>query len=614
MEEVKEDVHNKNNHSGENSSAQYDLKTPDPHDSNEEYDSVKSPTISRDTMSSNSTSKDYNKEKSKETLETERIKDIFYNFKPAPRKMRFVAVCVEDLPKDMKKMVRESRITDEEFNAHFDVLLNILHFFTKRVFITRDEELEPTSIATTETKASTSSEKLDKENAEKTGTTDKAKSPIPPPKKTEKKSFGWSLKNFLAGRNRADSHRNSLTPTSSPKDSDQLPDKVESKDKESTENTTPSENSDAPSLHTTDNGSLRQTTESTDPKEKSPEKSPEENPQEKSPTSSSPEINPEDSEDPVIIKKSKSLKDETPFLKASKRTKSKVDMHIDLYFIKQNPKGLYKNLRKAGKGGYGSVYTAKSVAESQMVAIKKMKASNSKERHANFNEVKFLKKCDHANIVKFLSCYEYKDECWLVMEYLEGGTLTDARRGHEFEENEIAYVAKELLKGLVFVHSAGLIHRDLKSSNIMMSIMGDIKLIDFGLCSEARKAKPTMLGSPHWMPPEMILRMPHTYTADIWSFGISLLELTNKHPPTAQHKVRAMWISAVGKVDPFEEPDRWSNNYKDFMSRCLEKDPLKRGTSAELLQHPFLEQASNTRKVMRKILTEVFVQRAIGLF
>lgn len=112
----------------------------------------------------------------------------------------------------------------------------------------------------------------------------------------------------------------------------------------------------------------------------------------------------------------------------------------------------------------------------------------------------------------------------------------------------------------------------------------------------------------------MIIRKPHTYTADIWSFGISLLELTNKHPPTAQNKIRAMWISAVGVIEPFEDPERWSDNYKDFMARCLEKDPLKRASAGELLKHPFLEQAAHTRKVMRKILTEVFVQRAIGLF
>jgi serine/threonine protein kinase len=86
------------------------------------------------------------------------------------------------------------------------------------------------------------------------------------------------------------------------------------------------------------------------------------------------------------------------------------------------------------------------------------------------------------------------------------------------------------------------------------------------------------------MPPEMILRLPHSYTADIWSFGISLLELTNKHPPTALHKVRAMWISAVGKVEAFEEPEKWSTKYKDFMSKCLEKDPDRRSSAEELLK------------------------------
>jgi p21-activated kinase 1 len=98
-----------------------------------------------------------------------------------------------------------------------------------------------------------------------------------------------------------------------------------------------------------------------------------------------------------------------------------------------------------------------------------------------------------------IECYEWKDECWVVMEFLEGGTLTEARKSHNFEEKEIAYIAKELLKGLVYLHSLGIVHRDLKSENIMMSVLGDIKLIDFGLAIDANKIRPTMVGSPYWL-------------------------------------------------------------------------------------------------------------------
>jgi len=287
----------------------------------------------------------------------------------------------------------------------------------------------------------------------------------------------------------------------------------------------------------------------------------------------------------------------------------------DSVFIWQNPKELFKSLKKTGKGGFGTVFAAKSIKDSKKVAIKRMKHVTLKEKLDNYNEVKYLRMCTpHPNIVSLIQCYEYKEECWMVMEFLEGGTLTEARRGHEFAENEIAFVARELLKALHHIHSQSLVHRDVKSENIMMSIMGDIKLIDFGLCTEVNQIKPSMVGSPYWMPPEMLNRKMHSYPTDVWSFGISILELANKNPPNAQNKIKVMFEHAtVGKPHPFEEPEKWSPDFKDFITKTLEKDPAKRATVAQLLKHPFLEQAANTRKVMRKILSEIFLQKAIGI-
>lgn len=283
----------------------------------------------------------------------------------------------------------------------------------------------------------------------------------------------------------------------------------------------------------------------------------------------------------------------------------------------ENTKEIFKkSLKKSGKGGFGTVYIGKEAASGTKYAIKKMKHTTPYQKIDNINEVKYMKMCmGHHNIVNFKSAYEVKDECWIVMEFLEGGTLTETKRGHEFGEEEIAFVAKELLRAICHIHSLGLVHRDVKSENIMLSILGDVKLIDFGLCAETSHIKkPSMVGSPYWMPPEMLCRKKHSYPVDIWSFGISILELANKNAPNSGDKLRAMFtVATEGIKKPFEEPNRWSSNFKDFIGKCLEYDPLKRGTATELLKHPFLEQAANTRKVMRKILSEIFLQRAIGL-
>lgn len=113
----------------------------------------------------------------------------------------------------------------------------------------------------------------------------------------------------------------------------------------------------------------------------------------------------------------------------------------------------------------------------------------------------------------------------------------------------------------------------------------------------------------------MICRYRYSYPVDIWSFGISLLELANKHPPWMENKVKVMFEAAtLGRPNPLENPQLWSNHFQEFMAKCLQKDPFKRETATELLQHPFLNQAVDTKKMMQKILSEVFLQKALGLF
>merc|ERR1712100_446053 len=162
------------------------------------------------------------------------------------------------------------------------------------------------------------------------------------------------------------------------------------------------------------------------------------------------------------------------------------------------------------------------------VAVKRMTHKNAKEKRRNLKEVGVLLFCDHPNIVRYYKSFIRGEDIWLVMEFMEGGTLTEAAKAHKFKEKEIAYVARESLKALSYLHQHNLVHRDLKSSNIMMTITGEIKLIDFGLAADVRVClKGKMAGSPYWMPPEMVWRRKHGPPIDIWSLGICILELAN---------------------------------------------------------------------------------------
>lgn len=419
--------------------------------------------------------------------ETDSTLKIEKGSRPPKGILRVQGRTVDELPKDLKKLVKETKLPNEQLNAHFDVLLYVLHFATKKVWV--------------------SDEKSQKKN----------------PSLNSKKSNQDAQKKATAN---SEVMKNSAPIV--------VTDKMDQKKKQ------------------------------------------------------------------LLKKRSSLLALENESFKINHK----------------NPKDFFKSLQKAGKGAFGNVFAAKSVATNSMVAIKRMPHKNAKDKIANINEVKYMAQCNHPNIVKFISCYEWKDEFWLVMEFLEGGTLSDARAGHEFLENEISYVAKELLQALSYLHENGLVHRDLKSANIMMSVMGEIKLIDFGLSIEQKHLKkPSMVGSPHWMAPEMINRQIYSSAVDIWSFGVSLLELTNRNPPWNESKIKTMFLTATeGMKNPLTDPEKWSDSYKDFLSRVFEMDQFKRATAKELLQHPFLKQAGEARKCMRKILSEVFLQKALGLF
>ncbi|EFA80301.1 putative protein serine/threonine kinase [Heterostelium album PN500] len=275
-------------------------------------------------------------------------------------------------------------------------------------------------------------------------------------------------------------------------------------------------------------------------------------------------------------------------------------------------KKLYKDVDQVGKGGFGTVYFSRSTKEKKTVAIKKMPHITKRQIAQNFREASILSKCNHPNIVKLITCHVDKDQnLWLIMEFMEGGTFEEAAKAWKFNENNLAYVARELLKGLQYLHENGMVHRDLKSANIMMSVEGKVKLIDFGLCEDVSTGSPChMVGSPFWMAPEMILGKPHNTPVDIWSFAISLLEMANQRPPMMESAVKAMFTVATEGSTGFDEPDIWSDCFKEFLSLCLRLDPEERATAADLLKHPFIKKA-DTRDNMENILKKIFLTNSL---
>jgi len=282
-----------------------------------------------------------------------------------------------------------------------------------------------------------------------------------------------------------------------------------------------------------------------------------------------------------------------------------------------NPKK-FKFIALSGQGGYGKVWRAKvDLPEFRSaqgkVAIKRLPHVTPKEKKHNLNEMNFLTFCKHPNIVEYYSSVLLKNELLILMEYMEGGTLTEATAGHSFNEPQIAFVAKELLQALRYLHENRLAHRDLKSGNIMMTIKGQIKLIDFGLCVDLSAGPRTeMVGSPFWMAPEMIARQPHSTPVDIWSFAISLLELANKNPPHRNSSFKCMFtFGTVGCPEPLNEPERWSRNFQDFLRQCLTFDQAQRPTTQQLLEHPFLGISTN-QKQMAQIIQHIFMHNALS--
>ncbi|GAA6231045.1 serine/threonine-protein kinase PAK 6-like isoform X1 [Lates japonicus] len=262
-----------------------------------------------------------------------------------------------------------------------------------------------------------------------------------------------------------------------------------------------------------------------------------------------------------------------------------------------DPRTTLENFVKIGEGSTGVVCIARERHSGRQVAVKMMDLRKQQRRELLFNEVVIMRDYRHQNVVEMYRSALVEEELWVIMEYLQGGALTHIVSETRLNEEQIATVCEGVLQALTYLHSQGVIHRDIKSDSILLTLDGRIKLSDFGFCAQISKDVPkrkSLVGTPYWMAPEVISKAPYGTEVDIWSLGIMVVEMVDGEPPyfsdtpiTAMKKLRDEAAPSVKNIQ------RVSPVLKDFLGCMLTRDTVQRSSAGDLLEHPFLLQAGS---------------------
>ncbi|KAF2196816.1 Pkinase-domain-containing protein [Delitschia confertaspora ATCC 74209] len=269
-----------------------------------------------------------------------------------------------------------------------------------------------------------------------------------------------------------------------------------------------------------------------------------------------------------------------------------------------DPETLYTKQQCIGGGSFGKVYKGIDRRTGQLVAIKVIDVENAEDEVDDIvQEIAILSGMSSPYVTKYYGSYMKGTDLWIIMEFCSGGSCADLMRPGPISEPEIAVILKELLMGLEYLHGDNKLHRDIKAANILVSANGQVKLADFGVSgqlSATMTKKNTFVGTPFWMAPEVIKQSGYDHKADIWSLGITALELANGEPPYADiHPMKVLFLIPKNASPRLE--GNWSNGFKEFVDACLRKDPKERPSAKQLLQSSFIKKAGKTARLQELI-------------
>uniref|UniRef100_A0A8C2JBJ1 non-specific serine/threonine protein kinase n=1 Tax=Cyprinus carpio TaxID=7962 RepID=A0A8C2JBJ1_CYPCA len=296
-------------------------------------------------------------------------------------------------------------------------------------------------------------------------------------------------------------------------------------------------------------------------------------------------------------------------LGAEKKKKQYDHVHRDT-----NPEEIWEIVGELGDGAFGKVFKAQNKQTGIFAAAKVIDTKTEDELEDYMVEIDILASCDHPNIVKLLDAFYYESKLWILIEFCGGGAVDAVMLELErpLTEPQIRVVCKQTLDALQYLHDSKVIHRDLKAGNILLTLDGDVKLADFGVSAKNTKSiqrRDSFIGTPYWMAPEVVMcetskDRPYDYKADIWSLGVTLIELAQIEPPN--HEMNPMRVLLkIAKSDPptLQQPSKWSPEFNDFLKHALDKNVDNRWSTAQLLQHPFVSSVTDNRP-LRELIAE----------
>jgi len=283
-----------------------------------------------------------------------------------------------------------------------------------------------------------------------------------------------------------------------------------------------------------------------------------------------------------------------------------------LRIVQDDPRQYFTDLKRLGQGASGTVYAATDRRTGERRALKIAPVS---ELADLTNEIGLQSMSDHPNIVKIYEAYVTTSEVCIVMELMMGGSLTDVLGKHviDFKEPQIAYVAKAVLSALSYMHGSYRMHRDIKSDNVLVDKEGQVKIADFGfaiaLTKETSK-RHSVVGTPYWMAPELIRGTDYDSKVDLWSLGITCIEMAEGEPPHLHEPpLRALLMISISGSPALKDPSRWSSQFLHFLAQSTSIDAEARPTAEQLLNHPFITMASTQEEYGQFVRAQLEARR-----